>query len=134
LIARSITRAALALFYGVAGGFHLARPTPFLSIMPPWVPEPELVVQVTGWAELAGAAALVQPWSARLRQAGAWGLAAYALCVWPANVQHMLMDFARPDGGLGPAYHVPRMLAQPVLIWAALWAGGVTDWPWRRRR
>jgi hypothetical protein len=37
----------------------------------------------------------------------------------------MMMDLARPDHGLGLGYHVPRMLAQPVLIWAALWAGGV---------
>ncbi|WP_347303230.1 DoxX family protein [Croceibacterium sp. TMG7-5b_MA50] len=133
MIARRITGAALALFYGTAGVFHLARPAPFLSIMPRWVPAPELVVQATGWAELAGAAALAQPWSAGLRRAGGWGLAAYALCVWPANVQHMLLDFARADGGLGPAYHSPRMLAQPVLIWAGLWTGGVTDWPWRRR-
>jgi len=45
--------------------------------------------------------------------------------VWPANIHHMMMDLARPDHGLGLRYHVPRMLAQPVLIWAALWAGGV---------
>lgn len=131
--ARALTRGALALFYGVAGVFHLAMPAPFLTIMPTGVPAPELVVQMTGWAELAGAAALVQGWSSAWRRAGGWGLATYALCVWPANINHMAMDMARIDGGLGLAYHIPRMLAQPVLIWAALWAGGVTDWPWRRR-
>ena len=76
---------------------------------------------------------LLQAWSPALRRAGSWGLAAYALCVWPANINHMIMDLARADGGLSLAYHIPRILAQPVLIWAALWAGGVTDWPWRRR-
>ena len=40
---------------------------------------------------------------------------------------------AREDGGLGLAYHLPRMVAQPVLVWLALWVGGVTDWPWSRR-
>ncbi|KHL25347.1 membrane protein [Croceibacterium mercuriale] len=131
--ARAFTRCALALFYGVAGVFHLAMPAPFLTIMPAGVPAPELMVQLTGWAELAGAAALLQGWSAGLRRAGGWGLAAYALCVWPANINHMLMDMANINGGRNLAYHIPRMLAQPVLIWAALWAGGVTDWPWRRR-
>lgn len=130
---RALTRGALALFYGMAGVFHLAMPAPFLSIMPSFVPAPELVVQMTGAAELAGAAALLQGWSPGLRRAGAWGLAAYALCVWPANINHMAMDLAAADGGRNLAYHIPRMLAQPVLIWAALWAGGVTDWPWRRR-
>ena len=40
---------------------------------------------------------------------------------------------ARPDNGLGLAYHIPRMFAQPIIVWWALWAGGVTDWPFRRR-
>jgi hypothetical protein len=31
-------------------------------------------------------------------------------------------------------YHVPRMLLQPVLIWLALFASGVVDWPARRLR
>jgi uncharacterized membrane protein len=131
--ARTVLRWVLALFYAVAGYFHLANPAPFLDIMPTWVPMPEAVVLWTGVAELAGAAALLQPWWPALRLAGGIGLALYALCVWPANVNHFAMDLARPDGGLGLAYHVPRMIAQPVLIWLALWVGGATGWPLRRR-
>ncbi len=86
----------------------------------------------TGIAELAGAAALVQPFSQKLRQAGGIGLALYALCVWPANINHFALDMANPDGGLGLIYHIPRMFAQPVLIWLALWLGEVTTWPFRR--
>ncbi|KHK92459.1 membrane protein [Novosphingobium malaysiense] len=115
--------------YAVAGILHIAAPAPFVSIVPPWVPAPAAVVALTGVAELAGAAGLLQRFSRGLRKAAAWGLAAYALCVWPANVQHMLIDLARPDQGLGLAYHIPRLAFQPVLIWWALWAGGVTDWP-----
>jgi len=58
-------------------------------------------------------------------------LALYALCVWPANINHFMIDMARPDHGWGLAYHVPRMLAQPVLVWLALWTGEVIDWPFR---
>ena len=101
--------------------------------MPSAVPQPEAVVIATGVAELVGAAALAQPWSNGLRRAAGVGLALYALCVWPANVNHFAIDMAHPDHGWGLAYHVPRMLAQPVLIWLALWSGGVTDWPWRGR-
>ncbi len=126
---RTALRWLLALFYGAAGYFHLANPAPFLTIMPPWVPAPELVVTLTGLAELAGAAGLIQPWSLALRRAAGWGLAIYALCVWPANVQHLLNDLARPDGGLGLGYHVPRLAAQPLLIWLALWVSGATNWP-----
>nr|WP_247713554.1 DoxX family protein [Qipengyuania sphaerica] len=123
----------LAAFYAIAGYAHIANPAPFLAIMPAWVPAAEAVVFWTGIAELLGAAALVQPWSAHVRKAGAIGLALYAICVFPANINQFAMDMAREDGGLGLAYHVPRMIAQPVLVWLALWVGGVTNWPWRRR-
>ena len=131
---RTGLRWLLALFYGVAGALHLLHPEPFLSIMPSWVPQPQAIVWGTGIAELLGAAALLQPWSSSLRKAGAIGLAVYAICVFPANINHFALDMARSDGGgLGLAYHVPRMFAQPVLVWLALWVGGVTDWPQRRR-
>lgn len=122
---RRVVRALLALLYAVAGWFHLTAPGPFLKITPGWVPMPETVIWLTGLAELAGAAALAQPWSQPLRRAAGWSLAAYALCVWPANVNHMLLDMARPGPdtfwGLGMAYHIPRLAAQPLLIWLALW-------------
>ena len=131
---RAALRVLLALFYAFAGWQHLVQPEPFLAITPEWVPFPGQVVLWTGIAELLGAAGLLQPFWPQLRNAAGISLALYALCVWPANINHLLMDMARPDGGLGLAYHVPRMIAQPVLIWLALWVGDVTDWPLRRRR
>lgn len=130
-IVRTVLRWVLALFYAFAGYQHLVQPAPFLSIMPAWVPWPEAVVWWTGVAELLGAAGLVQPWWPRLRRWAGIGLALYALCVWPANMNHFALDMAKPDGGLGLAYHVPRMIAQPVIIWLALWVGGATRWPFR---
>ncbi|WAT17666.1 DoxX family protein [Aurantiacibacter sp. MUD11] len=130
---RVALRYLLALFYAYAGYRHLVGPEPFLTITPGWVPFPEAVVFWTGIAEIAGAITLAQPLSRRLLQAGAIGLALYALCVWPANVNHMLMDMAREDGGWGMAYHVPRMIAQPLIIWLALWTGLVIDWPFGKR-
>lgn len=121
---KMVVRCLLASLYFVAGVLHVINPAPFLIITPGWVPDAPRVIFLTGLAELAGSLALLQPWWARLRLAAGWGLAAYALCVWPANINHLLMDMARPDHGLGWAYHGPRMLAQPVLIWAALWSSG----------
>ncbi|WP_421993051.1 DoxX family protein [Qipengyuania sp.] len=130
---RAGLRWLLGLFYALAGSIHLADPAPFLTIMPRWVPAPEAVVFWTGIAELLGAAALVQWASLPLRRAGAIGLALYAVCVFPANIHHFALDMAQPDGGLGLGYHIPRMIAQPLIAWLALWTGGVTDWPLRRR-
>ncbi|WP_438823009.1 DoxX family protein [Novosphingobium cyanobacteriorum] len=122
---RTIAHIVLALLYAAAGVLHILVPRPFLGITPAWVPFPELTILVTGLAELAGAAALLQPWSPALRRAGGWGLAAYAVCVFPANINHFIMDMHRPDHGLGLAYHVPRMVLQPALVWLALWVSGV---------
>ncbi len=130
---RAGLRWLLAAFYALAGFAHLADPAPFLAIMPGWVPAPEAVILGTGVAELLGAAALAQPVSIPLRRAGAVGLALYAICVFPANIHHFALDMARPDGGWGLGYHLPRMIAQPLLVWLALWTGGATDWPLRRR-
>ncbi len=122
---RAGLRILLAVFYGYAGYAHLATPEPFLAIMPDMIPFPEAIVLWTGVAEVLGAIALVQPFHKGLRKAGGIGLALYALCVWPANINHMIMDMASADGGAGAGYHVPRMIAQPLLIWWALWAGEV---------
>ncbi len=122
---RAVARVVLAAFYAFAGYMHIVSPDVFLSIMPEMVPFPEQVVLWTGVAEILGAIALLQPFSISLRRAGGIGLALYALCVWPANINHFALDMARPDGGLGLAYHVPRMIAQPLIIWWALWAGEV---------
>ena len=130
---RAALRWLLGSFYLLAGLAHLADPRPFLAITPEWVPAPEAIVFWTGIAELLGAAGLLQPVSPRLRKAAAAGLALYAVCVFPANINHFALDMASEDGGLGLAYHLPRLVAQPLIIWLSLWVGGVTDWPWRRR-
>jgi uncharacterized membrane protein len=131
--ARTTLRWLLGALYLVAGYFHLAHPRPFLEITPDWVPMPEAVIFGTGLAEFAGATGLLQPWSLPLRKAAAIGLALYAVCVFPANINHFALDMLKADGGLGLGYHLPRMVAQPIVIWLALWTGGVTNWPFARR-
>lgn len=128
---RTALRWLLIIAYAVAGWAHLTRPGGFLAITPPRVPWPDTVIALTGVAELAGAAGLMIP---RLRRAAGWGLALYALCVWPANFYHAFADI--PLGGVHLSwwYHGPRLALQPVIIWWALWAGGVVDWPFDKLR
>ena len=128
---RIVARLVLAIAYMVAGVAHLARPTGFVAITPDWVPMPHLVVTMTGVAELAGAVGLMLP---PVRRAAGVGLALYALCVWPANFNHALHDIPLGGAHLSWWYHGPRLAFQPVIIWWALWASGVTHWPFRRRR
>ncbi|RZJ98547.1 MAG: hypothetical protein EON88_00445 [Brevundimonas sp.] len=127
---RLIARWVLAAAYLAAGLLHLLAPGPFLTITPDWVPFPAEVIRLTGVAEIAGAGGLMVP---RLRTAAGWGLAAYAVCVFPANIKHAIDSLGQAHPMLGWSYHAPRLLLQPVIVWWALWASGVTDWPFRRR-
>jgi uncharacterized membrane protein len=124
---RAIARWLLIVFYGVAGVAHLIVTDAMVAIVPRFVPFPREIVILTGVCELAGAIGLM---TTRWRVAAGWGLAAYALCVWPANVQHAIHDLGNGTG-LSIWYHGPRLALQPVIIWWALWASGAIDWPWR---
>jgi uncharacterized membrane protein len=121
----------LAGVYLAAGVFHIATPGPFLMITPDWVPFPRQVILATGVCELAGAAGLM---SRRLRRAAGIGLALYAVCVYPANIKHAIDGLPAGQLQLGWWYHAPRLALQPVLVWWALFAGEVVDWPFRRGR
>lgn len=131
MMARTAMRWVMVLFYAVAGIAHLRSPAPFLRITPDWVPYPAEVIALTGVCELLGAAGLLFPatrWWAGIM------LALYALCVWPANVKHAL-GALHGWQGLPPSwwYHGPRLVLQPVIIWWALYVGGVTNWPFGRK-
>lgn len=117
---RRVARWLLIAFYLTAGIGHLLFIDAMVRIVPKFVPAPRLVVLATGLAELAGAAALVTP---RYRRAAGWALAAYALCVWPANMQHAWNDLSSGTG-LPIGYHVVRLLLQPLIIWWAPRASG----------
>ncbi|QXZ82067.1 MULTISPECIES: DoxX family protein [Rhizobium] len=125
-------RIPLAVIYAVAGAFHLTVPDVFVTITPAWVPKPHEVIIVTGLCELAGAAALL---TGRTRAIAGIALAAYAVCVYPANIKHAIDSLSAPTPPvLGWWYHAPRLALQPVLVWWALYAGGLVTWPFSRRR
>lgn len=125
---RIILRWALAVFYTAAGFVHVAYPNVFLPVMPDFVPYPIPVILFTGICELFGAAGLILP---RFRWWAGVMLALYAVCVFPANLKHAWLDVVVAHDYATLWYHLPRMPLQPLLIWAALYAGNVIDWPWR---
>jgi uncharacterized membrane protein len=128
---RLILRIVLAAAYIAAGIAHLRAPAAFLSITPDWVPQPELVIAATGVAELLGATALVA--IPPLRRAAAIGLALYAVCVYPANIKHAADALSAHGPSAWWPYHAPRLAFQPVIVWWALFAGGLTTWPFGRK-
>jgi uncharacterized membrane protein len=123
---RSCFRFALAAIYAFAGLAHLQWPEIFAQITPSWVPYPHLVILVTGLYEILGAIGLL---TKKFRYAAGWGLALYAICVFPANIKHALDDFSAHGTAMNGWYHGPRLLFQPFFVWWALWVGGVTNRP-----
>lgn len=126
---RAVARLLLAAIYFGIGCVHVARPDAFLPIMPGWVPQPRLVVVLTGLCELAGSVALM---TERWRWLAGVMLALYAVCVFPANIKHAIDGVDVPPIPNSWWYHGPRLLFQPVFVWWALWVGRVTDWPFGR--
>jgi uncharacterized membrane protein len=120
----------LAVVYLLAGVAHLKTPDFFLAITPSWVPMPRDVIFVTGICEILGAAALL---GTRWRYWAGIMLAAYAVCVYPANIKHWLDDNLVTGAHLGLGYHIPRLLFQPIFVWWALYAGEVISWPFKQK-
>ncbi len=114
----------LSIFYGIAGLLHLARPEPFMLIVPKMLPSPHALVIFTGLCEIAGAAGLHIPC---LRRLAGLMLAIYAFCVWPANIAHAMDGILVPGLPTSWWYHGPRLAGQLGLIWLPLWATGWLD-------
>ena len=108
---RLLSRYVLALLFVLAGLWHFVHPATYLTIMPPVLPQPLLLVYLSGVAELLGGLGLL--WGRTRRLAG-WGLLALLLAVFPANIYMALVH---------EQLHIPGWLAwgrlplQPVLMW-----------------
>jgi uncharacterized membrane protein len=128
---RAAMRLGLALALIFTGIDHLVTPERYLPMMPGFVPFPAQVVLFTGLCEIAGAIGLMHP---RLRRLAGVMLAIYFVCVFPANIKNAIEGLA--VGGLPSAgwYYWVRLLFQPLVIWWALYASAIIDWPFRRKR
>jgi uncharacterized membrane protein len=118
---RTLTRWALAVLMLVAGVGHLAATDEFLGQTPTWLPFREALVWISGPIEIALAVALVA-WPGRRREVG-WALATFFVLVFPGNV-HQALNGTDTFGLDTDAERWVRLVFQPLLIVAALWATG----------
>lgn len=112
-------RLAFAVAMVVAGISHLANPTPFIQHLPEWAPNPELLVLVSGLAEIAlgGGLFLRQPHRSTMGLA----LAVFLVAVFPANV-YVAVTGVAVDGQPGGVYPWVRLPFQLLFVWLALWS------------
>lgn len=128
---RAVMRWLLAAFFAAAGYAHLAARQSLLAITPDWMPYAPQVIFLTGLFEFAAAAALIRR---RWRGYAGIALAVYSVCVFPANIKHAVEAIDIPTLPSNWWYHGPRLAAQPVIVWWALFCSEVIDWPWRQVR
>ena len=108
-------RIALSLLFMGMGILHFAWPAPFARIIPPFLPNPRLLVAVSGIFEfLGGLGVLIQP----TRRFAGYGLIALLLAVWPAN---FLMAYLQWQANGWTLYTFVLLLRLPLQIPLILW-------------
>jgi uncharacterized membrane protein len=117
---RFVLRTVLpGLLFIFTGTLHFLHPALYLSIVPPAFGHAELLVAISGAAELAGGIGLLVP---ATRKAAAIGLIALLIAVWPAN-WYMALN-AGQFAAVAPAWviwlRIPLQL--PLIWWIALTA------------
>ena len=100
------------------GLLHFLEPDGFVRIVPAWLPAPLLLVQVSGFFEIAGGAGLLV---ARAHRAAAFGLIALYVAVFPANINMAVHDI-QPVGHPIPTWALwGRLPFQALFIGLAWW-------------
>jgi uncharacterized membrane protein len=119
---RKIARYLLSAGFLISGVAHFRATAEFAAIVPDALPDPTLLVYLSGAAELLLAVLLFVP---RLRALAAIGLILLMLAVWPANWNMALHAERFPEAGATLLW-LRVVLQVPMVFWA-LYAGGL--WP-----
>ena len=115
----------IAAVYGIAfiaiGIAHFRSPDGFVEIIPAFLPFPLLLVYLSGAMEIAGGLAIIYPETRVL--AGRF-LALFLVGVYPANLYMWTHDVAFNGTTFTTQQHILRLIAQLLLIAAALYLSG----------
>lgn len=111
-IKRSVGSWVVISAFLLSGVFHLINPAGFMFLMPPWLPEPILLIYLSGVAELIAAIGLL------LRQKWAPVFTVLVLlAVWPANWWFAIDAITtNPDIALVAWLRLPLQI--PLIWWA----------------
>ena len=113
------TRVGLAVMFCFTAVAHFnAMRTDLANMVPSWVPNPKLVVLLTGICEVAGAIGLLIP---QTRRAAAVALVLFLIAVFPANVHAAQAGVTLRGEPVTPL--LPRTLIQLLFIALTSWSG-----------
>ena len=115
----------LAVVYGLAfiwiGIAHFKEPQKFVDIIPAFLPFPLFLVYLSGAMEIGGGLAIIYPETRVL--AGRF-IALFLVGVYPANLYMWTNDIAFNGTRFDTQGHILRLVAQLLLIVAALYLSG----------
>ncbi|HEY0250460.1 MAG TPA: DoxX family membrane protein [Kofleriaceae bacterium] len=115
-MAKTILRWVLTVFMVAAGINHFLSPAPYVAMMLSALPHPELLVQVSGVAEILGGLGLILP---QTRKLTAWCLILLFIAIFPANLNMAINHLPLGDKAV-PAWALwARLVLQvPLIAWA----------------
>ena len=123
---KEILRVILSVSIIVVGITHFVAPIPFVRIVPPQLPNPLVLVYISGFFEILGGIGLLIP---AVSVAAAWGLIALFVAVFPANINMAVNQIAIEGVPDQPILYWVRLPFQAVLI---AWAWWYTQHPERQ--
>jgi uncharacterized membrane protein len=100
----------------VSGFLHFFFPEPYMRIIPPFLPWPGALAQISGGVEILGGVGLLLQ---RFRRSAAYGLALLLVAVFPANI-YMAVAHVRFPGVMGESWI--QWLRLPLQISLIVWA------------
>lgn len=112
-----LSRLAASALFLASGVLHFAKPEMYRQIVPPALPDPAVLVAISGGAEIAGAIGL---WVPATRRPAALGMIALLFAVFPANV-YMAVEHER-FARIAPAWLLYCRLPLQVVLFGWMWA------------
>jgi uncharacterized membrane protein len=121
------TRLGLAVMLAFTASAHFnSMRADLVRMVPPAIPNPELMVTFTGVCEVLGAIGLLIP---RTRRAAAVALILFLIAVLPANIHAARSALTLNGAPVTPLW--PRVVLQIVFIWLVWWSGIRSNGPHR---
>ncbi len=114
---------AMATLYILAGLNHFRVPEFYLRLMPPYIPEHQLMILLSGIAELTLGILLLFK---RTRKLASWGIIAMLLVFFSVHI-YMLQERHTVFADVSEAILWIRIPLQFILIYWAFWVGKIRD-------
>jgi uncharacterized membrane protein len=120
---KKISLAIMALFYVVAGINHFRSPATYYTIIPAYLPYPDLINIISGMAEILLGLLLLFP---KTRRMAAYGIIILLVAFIPAHIVMIQKGFCLSNGLCLPVWAawVRLFPLQFLLIW----------WAWENRK